>query len=69
MASCAFTYNMPIPFPAIEQHINQLLLTQAHRTQTLQVVALGAEAKHCDLTFRTDQRQDTHGAFRMLSSI
>ena len=58
-----------LPFPAIEQHINQLLLTQAHGTETLQVVALRTEAEHGHLSLCADQGQGAYGALGMLPGI
>ena len=58
-----------LPFRVIQQHINQLLLTQAHSTQALQVVSLGAEAEYGHLSLRADQRLGTYSALRMLTGI
>ncbi|NUT81772.1 hypothetical protein HNO85_12545 [Pseudomonas brassicacearum] len=58
-----------LPLSAIEQHINQFLLSQAHSTQALQVVALRPKPKHCNPTFRTEQRQSAYSALRMYSGI
>ena len=58
-----------LAFPAIEQHINQLLLTQAHCTQALKVVALGAEPEHRNFAFQPHEGQRAYSALRVLTCI
>lgn len=58
-----------LPFRAVQQYVNQLLLPQAHRTQALQVVTLRAETEHGHLSFRANHRQGADIALGMLAGI
>ncbi len=58
-----------LSFAAIQQHINQLLFAQAHRTLALKVVALWTKAKDSYLAFWADNGQRAHSALRVHTGV